>query len=130
MEQNAFPLNKGRVSSALSPCDVTSSIPIRSQKAPQAVSKKHTKSQAQLTLRQLAQLEPFVLVQLATSKVPASSQLKDRHKRITRRCWTPPPMPQEEIDQVNQLGTADRQQKLLTFHDRKAGHLMEATETP
>ena len=48
-------------------------------------------------------------------------------KRITRRSWTEPPMPQEVIERVNQLGLADRQPELLTFYDRK-GRLIGETE--
>ncbi len=36
-------------------------------------------------------------------------------KRITHRCWTALPMPQEVIDRVNQLGKADAKPELLTF---------------
>jgi hypothetical protein len=50
-------------------------------------------------------------------------------KRITRRRWTPLPMPQEVIDRVNQLGVADGQPELLTFYDRK-GRLIGESETP
>ena len=38
-------------------------------------------------------------------------------------------MPQEIIEQVNQLGIADGQPELLTFYDRK-GRLIRETETP
>jgi hypothetical protein len=40
-------------------------------------------------------------------------------KRVTRRRWTQPPMPQEAIEGVNQLGAADGQPELLTFCNRK-----------
>jgi hypothetical protein len=33
-------------------------------------------------------------------------------KLITRRCWTPLPMPHEVIDRVNQLGKAEGQPEL------------------
>jgi hypothetical protein len=38
-------------------------------------------------------------------------------------------MPQEVIDRVNQLGKANGQPELLTFHDHK-GHLIGKSETP
>jgi hypothetical protein len=50
-------------------------------------------------------------------------------KRITCRRWTLLPMPQEVIERVNQLGTADGQPELLTFYDRK-GRMIGETETP
>ena len=40
-------------------------------------------------------------------------------KCITRRRWTQLPMPQEVIDRVNQLGTAEAQPQLLTFYNRR-----------
>ena len=50
-------------------------------------------------------------------------------KRITRRRWTPLPMPQEVIDRVNQLGKADAQPELLTFYDRKGRLIGESNTT-
>jgi hypothetical protein len=50
-------------------------------------------------------------------------------KRITRRRWTLLPMPQEVIERVNQLGTADGQPELFTFYDRK-GRMIGETEIP
>jgi hypothetical protein len=50
-------------------------------------------------------------------------------KCITRRRWTPLPMPQEVIDRVNQLGKADSQPVLLTFYDRKGRLIGESNTT-
>ena len=39
-------------------------------------------------------------------------------KLITRRKFTPLPMPQDVVDRVDTLGKADKQRELLTFYDR------------
>ena len=48
---------------------------------------------------------------------------------LTRRNWTPLPMPKEVIDRVDQLGRSDGQPELLTFYDRK-GLLIGETDMP
>ena len=129
---NAFP-PEGGVSSALSPRDMMTGIQFDHKN-------EHCKLQFGSCVQ--AHQEPDPTNAQAARAVGAiclgpTGNVQGSHKflnlrtgkRITRRSWTELPMPQEAIEQVNQLGAADRQPELLTFCDRK-GRLIGETENP
>ena len=49
-------------------------------------------------------------------------------QKITRRDFTPLPMPDEIIERVNELGKADRQPQLMTFYDRHGRPIGEISD--
>jgi len=128
---NAFPPSGG-VSSHLSPRNIMTGIQFNYKKHCQlqfgSYVQAHqepspTNTQAACTVGAIC-LGP-------TGNIQASYYFLNLHtgERITQRRWTLLPMPQEVIEHVNQLGSAESQPQLLTFYDRR-GQLIGDSVTP